>query len=654
MLVADSKKKEMVKVVHNKTMVHIVSEEEKKNEKGGTGVVPVSQTIAVCSNHETGKISMAKKVIQPQVMQPKQDNIMYDLDGQNPRFEFNEAKHTLFMGEHPMVNFYIVITKMHSVCNEKTDQCIRTLLDCKCYVWRGNSWTEYIFEKVRLEEMMSHDFLNRMPFAVSFCKNKSELNNFLYTYMNNLIFEYQGEVVQTFETSGWKRINNTLNAYVTADGVIGYPDLKILSSDGLRVRNIYRGSLYLEFQNMRQTLNRSEQMDVLLIYTLGQMIHTLFDEVNVGLKHILFVVGPRGSGKTAVSLCFTQLEHKNSPKYNFQATESGLQANLMYHRDRVMLIDDLAPTADAGDKKQKEHKLESVIRLFGDGSQRVINTYFMKSNADKIDYSVHGGAVITGEYFYSTGSESSIARAVVIELGRESVNWEWLTYFQQNPQILEALVYRFLDFVSKNYVWTLNLIRESVEFYRKEMPQRQFSNKRYYDYCGQYMAVGKLLMALFQGESGIDGQEQQRYLRSLENGVFHLLKENDQAMKRKAPVNEVIMSLIYFMESGNCGNWGDPFTEERPLIQHEGMLYFRQKDLPGMKQRYANKVNIPQISMSSTEIGSLLEVHGYCESYMEGNKKRLGRKYGGYGNERIMCIPLCKIYEFQEVMQIDY
>ena len=149
-------------------------------------------------------------------------------------------------------------------------------------------------------------------------------------------------------------------------------------------------------------------------------------------------------------------------------------------------------------------------------------------------------------------------------------------------------------------------------------------------------------------------QEQQRYLASLESGIFYLLKENDQAMKRKAPVNEVIMSLIYFMESGNCGNWGDPFTEERPLVLHEGRLYFRQKDLPGMKQRYANKVNIPQISMSSTEIGSLLESHGYCESYMEGNKKRLGRKYSDYGNERIMCIPIHKIYEFQEAMQIDY
>lgn len=661
-------KKEMVKGAASKVeMVHIVSETEKKCREG-TQQIPVFETIDSQTHRkkgsrktqqgaeETSQTMVTKMPVRAQTAQMKQETVLWDSGSQglNSKFMFDAMSHRLFMGGKPIVNFYIVITQMHSFCDDKTEQCTRTLIDCKCFVWHGGICTEYSFKKVRMEELANYELLNRMPFAVSFCNNKSELANHLYSYINSLIFEYQGEVVQTFETSGWKRLGNHTNVYVTADGAVGHPEWKILSGDGFSMKDIYSGSLYAEFQNMRQTLSRPEQMDVILLYTLGQTLHTLFDEANVGLKHILFIVGPRGSGKTAVSLCFTQLEHKNSPKYNFQATEAGLQANLMYHKDRVMLIDDLAPSADIGDKKQKEHKLESIIRLFGDGSQRVINTYFMKSNADKIDYSVHGGAVITGEYFYTTGSESSIARAVVIELEKESVNWEWLTYFQQNPQILESLVYRFLDFISKNYGWSLNLIRECVEFYRREMPQRQFSNRRYCDYYGQYMAAGRLLMAFFQGESGIDEQEQQRYLNSLQNGIFNLLIANDQAMRRKAPVNEVIMSIIYFLESGNCGNWGEPFTDDRPLIQHEGMLYFRQKDLPGMKQKYANKVNIPYISMSSTEIGNLLEVHGYCESYMEGKKKRLGKKYSSYGNERIMCIPMQKIYAFQETMPMDY
>lgn len=81
---------------------------------------------------------------------------------------------------------------------------------------------------------------------ISFCNNKSELTNHLYSYINSLIFEYQGEVVQTFATSGWKRLGNHTNVYVTADGAVGHPEWKILSDDGFLMKDIYSGTLYAE------------------------------------------------------------------------------------------------------------------------------------------------------------------------------------------------------------------------------------------------------------------------------------------------------------------------------------------------------------------------------------------------------------------------
>jgi hypothetical protein len=662
---AENEKKVMCRNVqeHNEVaktkvnMVNYVPEEEKKKNKR---IVPAS---IINDEHSENTVKVEESVPattpQPSVMPKPPQTQMPTMYGDSnaseieSNFVFDNANKVLYKGNKPIANFHIAITQLSSVCDNKTGRCIGKMIDGICYVWHGGKCEEHHFYKLNVDEVANCDFINMMPYAVTFV-SKSEFSNNLYAYINSLIFTYSGGVVPTFETSGWRKISNTENVYVTSEGAIGYPNLKIFACDGFRIRDSYSGSLYEQFQNMRQTLNRPEQMDAILIYTLGQMMHALFDEANVSLKHILFIVGPRGSGKTAVALCFTQLDNKISPKFNFQATESGLQVHLMYYRDRVMLIDDLAPSADMVDRKQKEHKLESIIRLFGDNTERVINTDFMKANRNKIDYSVYGGAVITGEYFYSTGSESSIARAVVVELGRESVNWGLLTYFQQNPQILESLAYRFISFVSVNYKWTLNTIRETVEYYRREMPQRRFSNKRYYDYLGQYVAVGKILMAFFHSDSGIDELEQQSYLNVLERGLSSLLNENDQSMKQKAPINEVVMSLIYFIESGNYGNWGDPITEETPLIISDGMIYLRQKDLPGIKQKYANKINIPQISMSSTDMGKLLEMHGYCESYMEGNKKRLGKKYNDYGNERLMSIPLCKIKEFQDTMQIDY
>ena len=42
--------------------------------------------------------------------------------------------------------------------------------------------------------------------------------------------------------------------------------------------------------------------------------------------------------------------------------------------------------------------------------------------------------------------------------------------------------------------------------------------------------------------------------------------------------------------------------------------------------------------MSNSEIAKILKTGGYCEEYMEGNKSRYGKKYKGYGNERLMHI----------------
>ena len=144
-----------------------------------------------------------------------------------------------------------------------------------------------------------------------------------------------------------------------------------------------------------------------------------------------------------------------------------------------MLIDDLAPSLDSSTKKDKEKLLESIIRLFGDSTERVINTRFMRDKSENIEYKVKGGAVVTGEYFYGAGTESSIARAVVVEIEENSVDLEKLRYYQKNPEILESLVYEFIEFVYKNQQYVLNILSNRVDEYRQySANNKNFSNGR--------------------------------------------------------------------------------------------------------------------------------------------------------------------------------
>ena len=97
------------------------------------------------------------------------------------------------------------------------------------------------------------------------------------------------------------------------------------------------------------------------------------------------------------------------------------------------------------------------------------------------------------------------------------------------------------------------------------------------------------------------------------------------------------------MESNRFVKWGEAISENTPLVLGDDAVYFRQKDLLDMVKAYTKKNGISFITMSNSEIAKILKTGGYCEEYMEGNKSRYGKKYKGYGNERLMRIKIEKL-----------
>ena len=283
--------------------------------------------------------------------------------------------------------------------------------------------------------------------------------------------------------------------------------------------------------------------------------------------------------------------------------------------------------------------LESIIRLFGDSTERVINTRYIPNNPEKIEYKVKGGAVVTGEYFYGAGVESSVARAVVVDIENDSVDLEKLSYYQKNPEILESLVYEFIEFVYKNQQEVLEILSNKVDEYRKySVSNKNFSNGRYWEYFGQYMATAEILGLLFTRWKGASIENVQFLLNSLSRGVLTVLEKNDRAMRTENPANVIINAVLDLLESNRFVRWGEAISENVPLVLGEEAIYFRQKDLLNIVKAYTRKNGISFITMSNSEIAKVLKIGGYCEEYMEGNQPRYGKKYKDYGNERLMHI----------------
>lgn len=513
--------------------------------------------------------------------------------------------------------------------------------------------TDKIYRKnVKQSDVSAKRFLHGFPGAISKCSSETETRNVLYHYASELVYSSGIKPIRLYKNSGWIQYGS-YNVYVTADGVAGHPELPVRAESELCIRdNVGVGMMNGIITQMFGVIRERWKGMGLLLYVMMQYLHTVFERAGAVPKFSLFVGGARGCRKTAVCQCITQLVHKDTPPINFLATEAGIQEQLTVYSDQCMLIDDLAPSANGAEKKQREKKLEMILRLFGDAGGRVINRSSASKLAEQADYSVHGGAVITGEYFYSTGSESSIARAVVIELDRDSVNLDVLTWLQNNPAILESLLYRLIVFVTNHYDQTLNIIKGQVLYYREYASKLSFINSRYADYLGQYMAIGYIVAEMLVLESKITQAQYQQFVNGIQEGIIQLLLENNEKMKQRTPINTILSALLYAMNCGKIGAWGNQFSAAVRLVKKDDTLYFRQMDLSDITKEYCQKYNISCLKMSSTEIGKVLYNSGLFSRH--GSERRLGKRYTNfYGTARLIDIPLDVLLRYGEDYRVD-
>ena len=541
------------------------------------------------------------------------------------------------------VNFDIILTGVSYFHDDATCKILRQLLDLTFLVRTRHGILPYKFEMITIEEACNPKIIEKMPGARSFCNSRGELAGHLYKTINALLRHFDGCEKTIYSRPGWK---HDLRDYLTADGAIAHPEQPVRSASNIHIHDLFTGVIYSEYCQMLATIKEPGKMQSIISYVLASFLHGVFEDAGFPLKHALFIVGPRGSKKTSVAQCFTQLgEDRRTIRFNFTATESGIQFNLQHYADQVMLIDDLAPSSDYSDRKKREKMLESILRLCGDSGERVINTAFMKTGAEQIDYRVRGGIVITGEYFYGTGSESSIARAVVVKLKDKSVDNSALSYFQTQPEVFESFIFRFLKFVGHNYDSTIALIRNTMQHYRNNTSMYHFSNARYTDYLAQYMAISHILLGMFLAEGNIIVEKD--FIDDFHKNICLLLQENDKDMRLQAPVDIVVSAIVNEINQGAIAQWGAPFTKDIHIIRGEDAIFFLQIDLPDLVKKYAEKNNFHNPSLSSIRLAQTLEEHGFCSAVTEGEQKRYGKRYKDYGKLRLMSIPMQKIIEFE-------
>jgi len=128
-------------------------------------------------------------------------------------------------------------------------------------------------------------------------------------------------------------------------------------------------------------------------------------------------------------------------------------------KDTLMVVDDYHPTTHCHDTKSKETIAQRLIRSFANRTDR---GRLNPDGSEKGRHEPRGMLLITGEDLVSV--QSTLARALVIEMKRGDIDVEKMTEIQKNINLLPSAMFSFIS-------W----LKERIDGMRKEFPERFMS-----------------------------------------------------------------------------------------------------------------------------------------------------------------------------------
>lgn len=182
----------------------------------------------------------------------------------------------------------------------------------------------------------------------------------------------------------------------------------------------------------------------LLAVELLSLVHSKMVENSVYFKGVCCIVAPTQSFKTTLASLFFDCKNGREADVNFEATTAAIVRTIGNTRDSTIIVDDLKPGATKAESNDMILKLSKVIRMCSDDSGGIKKAGTQNSTVANI---AHCLTVVTAEQV-QLKVQSTLARLLILEANRKSVNISKLTYFQENHHHYRAFIEDYIMYIS--------------------------------------------------------------------------------------------------------------------------------------------------------------------------------------------------------------
>lgn len=383
-----------------------------------------------------------------------------------------------------------------------------------------------IVSEVPENQVSSFSWVEEATHGVARYCSKKGIETLFYQLVHDTIDDQICEVPFKifYEQNGWKKFPEGWS-YVEGNGVIGNRRTNIFGNPKLRLQ-CYAGMTELEccrqFLGMEKIFKNPNLSRFLMVFVCASIMGTLYEEKGMPLQFVLALLGTTNTMKTTTAKVFTQFynaQDTKKPSVTFASTKGGIETFVDKYSDAILLIDDFMPADDDMEMREMSAKLKSIIRLYGD---RVAKSRMSANPTQRRAVNeVRGTCVITAEIL--PGIKSSQTRVISLELPKNGVNTEWLTYYQKNPLLLPTFLRGFIGYIARDCDTIMRRMSGFFELYRKSAG---FSVPRYCDVAAQMRVALDLLCDYFKFV-GLDDAMRLEWTESL----YSIIRENDRKLQ---------------------------------------------------------------------------------------------------------------------------